>query len=155
MGKTEATLGAAVNPEGAEVSECRFEYGTSSNPYEASLPCAAPLGDGETALATSVTAKELVPNTLYHFRVVAANAGGTTDGKDITFKTLPVTPTVSGGAARDVTQTGATLAGAVNPNGGEVTECWFEYGATESYGARRPCASLPGAGSARSKSPPR
>ena len=146
VGKTEATLGAAVDPEGAEVSECRFEYGTSSGPYEASLPCSTPLGDGETALATSVTAKGLVPNTIYHFRVVAANAGGTTDGKDTTFKTLPVTPTVSGGLARDITQTGATLAGAVNPNGGEVTECWFEYGATEGYGARQPCASLPGAG---------
>ena len=36
--------------------------------------------------------------------------------------------------ASSVTQTAATLNATVNPNGGEVSECEFEYGTTTSYG---------------------
>ena len=56
-------------------------------------------------------------------------------------------PTVTTSAASSLTQTSATLNGMVNPNGGAVTDCHFDYGTSESYGFSVPCASLPGSGS--------
>ena len=89
----------------------------------------------------------LTANTTYHFRISATNAGGTSKGSDETFKTLPNAPTVVTKAASSITQTTATLNATVNPNGGEVSECKFEYGTTESYGSDRVVlASLPGSG---------
>ena len=55
-------------------------------------------------------------------------------------------PTVLTGAAAEVTQTGATLNGSVNPNGSEVSECVFEYGISPGYGSTMPCTPAPGAG---------
>ena len=48
--------------------------------------------------------------------------------------------------ASSITQTSATLNAAVNPEGGAVSDCHFEYGGAESYGSTLPCASLPGSG---------
>ena len=59
-------------------------------------------------------------------------------------------PTVETEAASSITQTAATLNATVNPNGGEVSECKFEYGTTTSYG---PTRRAPPAGSGRSPSP--
>jgi len=55
-------------------------------------------------------------------------------------------PTVTTDAASAVTTTSATLHGTVNPNGETLSDCQFEYGTTESYGASLPCTSLPGSG---------
>jgi NHL repeat len=49
--------------------------------------------------------------------------------------TLPADP---------VGEKSATLRGTVNPKGGGVTECFFEYGATTTYGETVPCAQSPG-----------
>ena len=49
-------------------------------------------------------------------------------------------PDVSTGAASSVAETTATLNGAVNPDGVELEECFFEYGATESYGQTAQCS---------------
>src|SRR5205823_5559785 len=51
------------------------------------------------------------------------------------------------GAATSVTASTATLGGTVNPDGGTVSSCRFEYGTTTSYGSSTPCSSLPGPGS--------
>src|SRR5437870_735631 len=51
----------------------------------------------------------------------------------------PLPPTVVTTAALSVNQTRATLNATVNPNGGEVSECKFEYGTTKSYGSTAPC----------------
>jgi len=50
-------------------------------------------------------------------------------------------PTVATGAATDVTTTGATLNGTVNPNG-VATTASFEWGTTTSYGQTTPGASV-------------
>jgi hypothetical protein len=55
-------------------------------------------------------------------------------------------PTAVTEAASSVTQSSATLNATVNPNGGNVTDCHFDYGPTASYGSSAPCASLPGSG---------
>jgi hypothetical protein len=144
--QTSATLNASVNPNGEEVSECKLEYGTTTA-YGSSAPCTPSPGSGESAVAVSAAVGGLSPNTTYHFRVTATNAGGTSKGEDKTFATLPPNPpTVATGAATSLTRTLATLNGTVNPNGSTVSDCHFDYGPTSSYGSTAPCATLPGSG---------
>src|SRR5207248_844044 len=80
------------------------------------------------------------------FRIVASNAGGRGMGADQTLATPPNHPSVVTGTASALTQSTATLNASVNPNGGAVSDCRFEYGSTSAYGASVPCASLPGSG---------
>jgi phospholipase C len=89
-----ATLNASVNPNGSNVSECRFEYGTSSA-YEASVPCLPEPGAGESPVAVSAPLEGLAASTTYHFRVVATSANGESQGADQTFTTLAPVPIVT------------------------------------------------------------
>ncbi len=98
-------------------------------------------------MAVSASLTGLAANTTYHFRISATNAGGTSKGADETLTTPPNAPTVVTGVATSITQTSATLNATVNPNGGEVTECKFEYGTNTEYKSTPvSCASLPGKG---------
>jgi hypothetical protein len=99
-------------------------------------------------VAVAAQISGLSPNTTYHFQAVATNTSGTKSGADATFKTLPNPPTVSTGAATGVTQTAGTLNGTVNPNGGLVSDCRFEYGTSTSYGFSFECSPPPGSGNA-------
>ncbi len=152
--QTSATLNATVNPAGAEVTECQFEYGTSTTPYATSVPCAQSLGSLDAALnpvPVSVAVSGLTANTTYHFRIseatMSAGVKVANKGADVTFKTLPNPPVVVTGAASSLGTTSATLNATVNPNGGEVMKCEFEYGTTTSYGSKAPCSPAPGSGS--------
>lgn len=85
-----------VDPEGFRVDECRFEYGLTTD-YGSNTGCvpgAAGLGEGSSAIAVSAETEPLEPNTIYHFRLVAANLGGIGKGQDLTFATgaLPADP---------------------------------------------------------------
>ncbi len=91
-------------------------------------------------MAVSAAIMGLTANTTYHFRISSTNAGGTSKGSDETFKTLPNPPTVVTTPASPITQTTATLNATVNPNGGEVSKCEFEYGTTNAYGSTASCA---------------
>jgi hypothetical protein len=84
--QTSATLNATVNPNGSEVSECRFEYGTSEA-YGASALCTPPPGSGTSAVPVSAALESLAENTTYHFRIRAMSANGTSFGSDRTFTT--------------------------------------------------------------------
>ena len=70
----------------------------------------------------------------YHFRVVAANAGGTSYGNDMTFMTLPVVPAVITNLASNITSTGGQLNGTVTAFNAPTTVT-FEYGQTTAYGS--------------------
>jgi hypothetical protein len=143
--QTSATLNATVNPHGGEVSECKLEYGTTL-PSASSAACTpAPAGTTEVAVSAPVTG--LLANTTYHFRIVVTGTGGTGDGIERTFTTLPNPPTAETAPASSIAQTSATLNATVNPNGGDVSDCKFEYGTTSSYGSSAACSSLPGSGS--------
>ena len=88
--QTSASLNATANPNGAEVSECKLEYGLTTS-YGSSAPCTPSPGSGSSPVAVSASVTSLAANTTYHFRISAINEGGTSDGSDQTFKTLPVT----------------------------------------------------------------
>jgi sugar lactone lactonase YvrE len=145
IGQTTATLCATVNSNGGEVGECKFEFGTSTS-YGQSAPCTPAPGSGTSPVEVTASVAGLSPNTTYHFRVSATNAGGASNGSDETFKTLPSNPTVVTNAASAVTQTAATLNATVNPNGAEVSSCKLEYGTTTSYGQSATCTPAPGSG---------
>ena len=139
-------MNATVNPNGAAVTECKFEYGTTAA-YGSTASCASLPGSGSSPVAVSAAVTGLTANTTYHFRISATNAAGTSKGSDETFKTLPNAPTVVTKPATSIAPTTATLNATVNPNGGEVSECEFEYGTTTAYGSTASCSSLPGSGS--------
>jgi hypothetical protein len=90
---TSARLTTEIDPLGRQ-TEYRFEYGTSSA-YGSSAPQPdASAGAGNGDVAGSILIEGLQPGTTYHFRVVAHNALGTTDGLDRTFVTQAATPAV-------------------------------------------------------------
>ena len=86
--QTSATVNATVNPNGIQVSECRFEYGPSTA-YGQSAPCAQSPGSGTSPVAVSAVLESLGEGATYHFRIAATDAnGGTSLGSDQTFATL-------------------------------------------------------------------
>jgi len=94
------------------VSACRFEYGTSTA-YGASAACVPSPGAGLTGVEVKAAISGLAQNTVYHFRVLATNAGGTREGTDVAFKTrsaaVPIVEAVAPKGAVDITVT--TLGG--------------------------------------------
>ena len=145
VSQASATLNATVSPNGGTVVDCHFDYGTTVA-YGHEVPCSSLPGSGASAVGVSASVTGLSADTTYHFRVVATNAGGTGTGGDGTFKTLPNPPTVVTGSVAPATQTTATLNATVNPNGGEIGNCYFEYGEQASYGSKAPCTASPGSG---------
>jgi hypothetical protein len=145
VAQTTATLNASVNAHGAEVEECRFEYGQPPA-YASTAECAPKPGKESTPLPVSAAISGLIANTTYHFRVASKNASGKGNVVEQTFKTLPNPPAVVTGEASALTQTTARLTATVNPNGGEVVECKLEYGASAAYGSSAACSPSPGSG---------
>ncbi len=92
--ETSATLSAEVNPNGALVEECQFEYGTTTS-YGFSAACTPSPGSGQTPVTVSAAITGLGAGGAYHFRVVAANAGGSNSSRDHKFETLATTPPVA------------------------------------------------------------
>jgi hypothetical protein len=144
---SEATLNGTVNPNESEVTNCTFEYGTTTA-YGSSAACMPSPGAGESPVAVSASVTGLMMNTTYHFRVCATNVAGTSCGSDETVTTPRAggPPFVVTEAASAVAPTTATLNATVNPNGVQVSSCTFEYGTTTAYGSSAPCMPSPGAG---------
>ncbi|MFL5834789.1 MAG: hypothetical protein ACJ76B_12550 [Solirubrobacterales bacterium] len=85
--ETSAVLNGAINPAGVQTSY-HFEYGTS-DAYGSRIPVGieAVAGGSRENRIFSRTIMGLTPGTTYHFRLVATNALGTTEGPDRTFTT--------------------------------------------------------------------
>jgi hypothetical protein len=86
VGETSATLHGTVNPEGSNVTNCAFEYGTTTA-YGASLPCATLPGGGSSPVEVTAALTGLKAGTTYDYRLTATNANGTETGKNEEFKT--------------------------------------------------------------------
>jgi phosphodiesterase/alkaline phosphatase D-like protein len=131
IGSYDATVNGTVNANGSSTTVI-FEYGTTVS-YGSTWTADQSPVTGSTNTAVSSTPGELLPGTTYHYRVVATNANGTTNGVDMTFTTLPAPPLVFTGAATAVGTGTATLNGIVNPRD-DSTTVTFEYGTDTSYG---------------------
>ena len=145
VGQTGATLNGSVNPNG-QATTYYFQYGTTTS--YGSQTASTSAGSGSADVPVNAAVSGLTAGTLYHFRLVATNGAGTTNGADMTFTTTTAQspPTVTTSAASSVSQTGATLNGSVNPNG-QATTYYFQYGTTTGYGSQIASTSA-GSGSA-------
>jgi hypothetical protein len=140
-------LNATVNPNGFEVTECKFEFGAYENEVSVTSPCNPEFpGSGTSPVAITAQAAELASGVTWSYRAIAKNAGGTSYGTAEEFKTPPFTPTAETGTASSITTSSATLNGRVYPDDAEVTSCIFEYGTTEAYGHTATCMPPPGSG---------
>lgn len=79
-----ARLVGLVTPQGLATS-AHFDYGTST--HYASHTRARSVGAGLRSVTFSTAVNGLLPGRTYHFRLVAKNASGTTNGSDLTFRT--------------------------------------------------------------------
>ena len=128
---SEATLNATINPNGVATSYY-FEYGPTTS--YGSKTKEVSVGSGMSPLKASEVIAGLSASSTYHFRVIATNGNGTTEGADKAFSTTGK-PTVETKAPASTSETSASIRGIVNPRGVE-TNYYFEYGLTEAYGSK-------------------
>lgn len=147
LGRTTAIVDATVDPNGSNVSECVFEYGTSESTLENQAPCSYLPGELETPVAVSASLSGLAETTTYYFRIHAGGIGGTATGAVHHFTTMPDPPVSNTEPATSIGRSSATLNGLVNPDESEVGECIFEYGTTLEMTERVACSPAPGTGS--------
>lgn len=83
---TSAQLNAAVNPNGAPVAGCSFEWGPTSA-LGHTVPCSSLPPEGTVPVPVSAGIAGLSPLTYYYFRVAAANSTAAAFGKTLRLKT--------------------------------------------------------------------
>jgi hypothetical protein len=140
---TRARLQGTVNPDGAALTECKFEYGTvESGAFANSVPCEESVPADADAHSVSAAITDLSPNVAYHFRLLVANSNRTSTSAERSFTTPQRAFT---GAPTSVSKGAATVSGLVRPEAEQISDCSFEYGPTTTYGASVPClpASIP------------
>jgi hypothetical protein len=117
-GSSTAAFSGSVIPDGLATT-AQFEYGldskyskpgTSGPIYDHTTPAQA-VGADFASHTVAASVSGLVPNALYHVRLVATNAAGTTNGPDMTFTTQhgPVPGAPGLGTTFDVSATGLVL----------------------------------------------
>jgi NHL repeat len=106
---TTAVLAGRVDPN-RQHTTYRFEYGTGTG-YGSVTPIDS-AGSGPRGVPALKTITGLAPGTTYHFRLVATNPSGATEGADMTFTTAPAPPPSSGRAYE--------LVSPLDKNGGHV-----------------------------------
>lgn len=141
--RIDATLQAQINTEGLDTTY-QFQIGTDTS-YQLLIGCPGfascewlseadgfplttttiPGGSGDQAVSVTLSDfwAELSPSTVYHYRVVATNSAGTTEGPDQTFTTPPVgtAPSVDSVSVSNIAEDDATLQAQINPDGLQST----------------------------------
>jgi len=141
LGGGNATLNGTVDPRGAELEECEFEYladeeyegnveggdppfeGASSEGCAESIPT---IGHGVGAVAVHAGIGGLDPNRRYRFRLVAKSKFGADEGEAGLFGP----PVLTTEPAQPVLYDEATLRAQVDPSG-LASSYRFEYGTAE------------------------
>ncbi len=131
IGTTTATLNGTINANYSSTT-VTFEYGTSAGYGSTVTATQSPVtANNNTSVSAAVSG--LTPGTVYHFRVVGVNCGGTTNGSDRTF-TSGCTAPVATTSSPTIGYTTAILRGTVNANNSSTTVT-FEYGKTTGLGS--------------------
>jgi phosphodiesterase/alkaline phosphatase D-like protein len=126
-----AVLHGAINPNGSATTYY-FQWGLTTAYGVDSVAHSA--GHGAKAVAVSTTARDLIPGTTYHYRLVATNAAGTAVGADRTFTTTGNPPPgVTTGPATLLGKNSATVTAVISPNN-QATAYYFQYGTSAAYG---------------------
>ena len=102
LSSTGATLNGTVNPNG-NATTYYFEYGPTKT--YGTKTAVVNAGSGNAKSPASAPVSGLTASTTYHFRLVATNSAGTTNGRDKAFTTL----------APGQTGTGLSIAARPNP----------------------------------------
>ena len=124
---TSATFNAQVNPNGSATT-VYFQYGVNSNALTPTSPITiSNSADLNIVNSENFPVEGLPPNSVIYFQAVAYNFGGFVYETVVLFHTPPVGPIATTLAATNITATGASLNGTVNPNG-VSTSYYFEYG---------------------------
>ena len=95
-----------MNPNG-QATSYHFEYGTTTSyGTQAPAPPEPSAGSGSSTQPESTPITGLLAATTYHYRLVATNATGTSNGSDQTFTTAspPQPPSVITGSASSITR---------------------------------------------------
>jgi hypothetical protein len=152
-GNTSVTLTGTVDPDGLALEECFFEY-LSDAEYQANLgnrfagaaeaPCeepdAAEVGAGGEPVEVHAHLDPLQSETLYHYRLAAANAAaaeypedptGVPRGAEETLKT-PSKPAIKAQWSEAVGSEEATIKATINPENAATTYR-FQWGTSEAY----------------------
>ena len=124
--QTGATLNATVDPNGSEVTECVFEYG-SSLPSGDSVPCSPAPGSGSSPVTVTGSLSGLSVDTSYEYRVIAKNEGGTSIGAAEGFTTPPYAAPEFGGCVDVGAHSGRYSSSACTKAGGKDAYEW-DYG---------------------------
>jgi hypothetical protein len=138
IGTSSATLNGVARSEGSQLSECRFEWGaTTQAGFEhvgtECAPPAAAIDPDFAAHAVTAALAGLQPSTAYKFRLVTNGAAGTVRGAVQTFTTSGG-PQISEVRARSATQKSVVLEAKIDPNG-FPTSYRFEWGAGSNFGS--------------------
>jgi hypothetical protein len=136
---TSAILSAEINPNRWPTIYL-FEWGPTTG-----YGTATELGDiiaglDNSSHPVSVEAAGLTPGTVYHYRAVAINLTGVTNGPDQTF-TTPDSPSIESSSASAVGQTTAHLSALVSAQA-SPTSVRFDYGPTSAYGSSTGSSSI-------------
>ena len=144
-----AVLNASVNPNYGATTYS-FDWGTTTS-YGSKTTQRA-LAIGGTAVAVSETLATLTPNSSYHFRIVAVNSAGTTNGADQLFSTLidsiappsPVNMTVAPASWSSTNLFTVSWTNPLVPTG--VSKAWYTIDVPPSVGAPGTAVTLSGSG---------
>ncbi len=137
---THATLNGHFDPNNdssLNVSDCKFDWGTTTAYSGGTVPCDQASYPYSTATAATATLPSLIPGTTYHFRLHLTTAGhGDALGADQSF--TAVAYSLSTNDATGIDPTHATLNGHLDPDGDSalnVTECHFDWLSAADYAA--------------------
>lgn len=122
-----ATLNGSVNAQNSATT-IHFEYTRIAGDYRSATAISATpdtlLDPDDTAV--SVRASNLLPNTMYYYRVVATSDAGANAGTERRFTTSALVPIVSTLVASGVTSTTVSLNGTVNAQN-SISTAYFQY----------------------------
>jgi hypothetical protein len=138
-----ATLNGKLNPLEVALTDCHFDWGTSSA-YGQSAQCSPSAGEipaDSSDHAVSAQLTNLAPDTTYHYRLQAANANGANTANDVAFTTAGAG--VHAESVTDVAATSVTFNATIDPNNAP-TSYYFQYSTTDTAGCTpSSCATAP------------